>query len=180
MPTMARGEDLPEYFSRFLPMLSGSSNIGAMLTRMANGYGRNQPDVSNVMNDDAISYVSLLRPIERRLAMLTPDHLDVLRATFATPEDLRGVGEWAWLTRETELPICLLALAAKRTKVKTETLLRWRDASTSAERIERTRGVTALKGAAERFRDDALAAWGKTSNKSLLPRAPVQTWRATG
>jgi len=176
---MPRGEDLPEYYSRFLPMLSGSSNVGAMLARMANGYDRN-PDFSNVMNEDAISYVSLLRPIESRLAMLPPDQLDVLRATFATPEDLRGVDDWTWLTRETELPICLLALAAQRTKVKTETLLRWRAASTSAERIERTRGVAALKGAAERFRDDALAAWNKTSNRSLLPRAPVQTWRATG
>lgn len=127
------------------------------------------------VSDDVLECVSLLRPVERRLSMLAPEHRDTLRAYYTEPEEPAAVREWQWLEREGGLPLALMVLAARKAQVTLKQLVAWGAASTSAERIERGRGVAKVKAQGEQMLSEAHRAWNDMSQRQPVEvdRMPV-------
>ncbi len=177
---------LHNYFNRYLPALDVHSSAGVQLMvaqmmsaaspakgtpqreraddadriewrRMA---ARHVDDFTRyTVSDDVLECVSLLRPVEHRLVRMAPEHREVLRAYYAETLEPAALTEWAWLAREGELPLAVLVMAARRLQVSLPLLVRWSKASTSAERLERGRGVALLRAEGRRMVDAAHRAW---------------------
>jgi hypothetical protein len=62
------------------------------------------------------------------------------------------------------MPLALLALAARRERVGAGELVRWNEAGTAGEKLERARGLSRLKEAAVTLRREAMAAWKATGS----------------
>jgi hypothetical protein len=171
MATMSRThDDLAGYFRSYLPALQDGlrSNFGVQLARLKNGQRHSKEGVVDTGAEDrmieSVDKVTLLRPIERRLLRLSAEHAAVLEATYREPDHPHRHAGWSWLVRETGMPLALLALAARRERVGAGELVRWNEAGTAGEKLERARGLSRLKEAAVTLRREAMAAWKATGS----------------
>lgn len=176
---------LHNYFNRYLPALDVHSSTGTQLKMasvLAVASGKKDPAFEEAdtadrrlwrrlaadryadltrytVSDDVLECVSLLRPVERQLARMAREHRETLRAYYTEPTEPGMVEEWRWLERDGGLPLEVLVMAARRLGVTLKQMIRWSTASTSAERMERGRGVAKLKAEGERMVKAAHEAW---------------------
>lgn len=189
---------LHNYFNRYLPALDVHSSTGVQLliaqvksaARPAKGspeaQAADQADLRTwqrmavhhvadftryTVSDDVLECVSLLRPVERRLALLAPEHRDTLRAYYTEPQEPGMVREWAWLERDGELPLAVMVMAARRLGVTLKQLTTWAKASGSAERMERGKGVARLRAEGSRMVKAAHDAWNSAGRAQPTERA---------
>lgn len=185
----AAATELELYFNRYLPALNLPSNFGSMakalemgMKRSGKGGGGFSPSEENIISDETLECLRLMHPIEAVLHEVDPAHLEVLRAQYEPPTSLRMADEWAWLTRETKLPLGLLGLAAHRRHMKRATFARWAKASTGQERTERGLEIAALAAEARQMLAEAEAAWAQAKRRQGGPStAPprVLAWQTS-
>lgn len=153
---------LSRYFGTCLPALARPSNMGNQLDILLERRSRPTSDPESAIPEHAVAAVSELRPIEKRLARLNRHHVDVLRATYGEPLDVRWMDEWMWLVRACGHPLPLLSMAAQTAGITLPQLFRWKQASTPAEKRERAEGLLRLEKAASELKKEAVNAWNET------------------
>jgi len=153
---------LSRYFGTCLPALARPSNMGNQLDILLERRSRPTGDPESAIPEHAVMAVSELRPIEKRLARLSRRHVDVLRATYGEPLDVRWMDEWTWLVRACGHPLPLLSMAAQTAGITLSQLLRWKQASAPAEKRERAEGLLRLERTASRLKKEAVSAWIET------------------
>jgi hypothetical protein len=179
--------DLYAYFNIYLASLDQPSNFGAQYRAYAMGgparyQGVSAEECAHITDDD-IKTVTLMRPIERRLARLSANDVAILRAAYTAPDSRALVSEWAWLTSKTGLPLGLLGMVAQRSGLTRAQLEQWHKASTPEHRETAREGITKLTATGRRMRDDALAAWraaGEAMRAEILHECALASRRAIG
>ena len=153
---------LSRYFSACLPALTRPSNMGSQIDMLIERRSHISGDPGSAIPEHAVAAVSELRPIEKRLARLSRRHVDVLRAAYGEPLDVRWMDEWMWLVRACGHPLPLLSMAAQTAGITLPQLLRWNQASTPAEKRERAEGLSRLGKVASGLKKEAVDAWNET------------------